>query len=256
MDRQDDQERSLRGIIDSARSIASTLGALQLRHGDLVHFRPGAGGVSMIGLSQERPQRGCSALPAAAILNDFEQLYAQHCVDVDQGRPTGEKALQSHLIQDAYRHGRRMQLLNQASQKTSSAVELHFVTDEIALPREDGKIVCDMLALRRDAGRSTPVVLELKNARLLKELRRQVSDYAQLVDRHAGLFAQLYSALLGEPVAFDGPAERWIVWPEEGLDCDPREPELARDGIRVVGYLLDRKGAYRFRVGAEPRRDG
>ena len=50
-----------------------------------------------------------------------------------------------------------------------------FVTDEIALPVEGGEIVCDILALRRDGGRSTPVLLELKDDRLLTRLAEQVA---------------------------------------------------------------------------------
>ena len=46
-----------------------------------------------------------------------------------------------------------------------------FVTDEISLPTEEGKIVCDLLALRRDGGRCVPVLLELKDARLFSARR-------------------------------------------------------------------------------------
>jgi hypothetical protein len=49
-------------------------------------------------------------------------------------------------------------------------VELVFVTDDILLPVADGKMVCDVLALRRDGGRGTPVLLELKDARLMSVL--------------------------------------------------------------------------------------
>lgn len=76
------------------------------------------------------------------------------------------------------------------------------------MPVENGKIVCDILAIRRDGGRCTPILLELKNGRQLTRLLAQVQSYAALVDEHAELFAELFSALLGEVVRFDVPAEK------------------------------------------------
>ena len=90
-------------------------------------------------------------------------------------------------------------------------VELVFITDEISLPVESGKIVCDILALRVDGGRSIPVLLELKTDRMLGRLVVQVEGYARIIDEHARLFEELYGALLGRPVEFNGGAEKWIV---------------------------------------------
>jgi hypothetical protein len=167
---------------------------------------------------------------------------------VPHGRITGEKALQSFLIAEAQTHGRRFASINSASSTTDDPVELVFITDEIPLPVEGGKVVCDVLALRRDGGRSTPVLLELKDARMLTRLVEQVEGYGKLVDEHADLFAELFGALLGEQVTFDGPTERWIVWPAAGTEADPREEELRLKGIRVVTYTVD-KETCRFRVG-------
>jgi hypothetical protein len=104
----------------------------------------------------------------------------------------------------------------------------------IWLPVAKGKIVCDILALRRDGGRCVPALLELKDDRLLSRLVEQVSGYSELVDEHADSFAELFGALLGEDVRFDGPTEKWIVWPSAKPGMDPREDELAAKGIRVV----------------------
>ena len=65
---------------------------------------------------------------------------------------------------------------------------------------------------------------------LQKRLVEQVHGYAKLVDLHADLFAQLYSALLGERVAFDGPTEKWIVWPAAGEERDVKEAALQAEG--------------------------
>jgi hypothetical protein len=45
----------------------------------------------------------------------------------------------------------------------------------------------------------------------------------------------MFGVLLEHEVTFDGPTEKWIVWPRAGDDVDPREAELREVGIRVVG---------------------
>lgn len=250
MDVKEEQRRRLEATTEWAlRLRASPLHSLLERHGDRVHFRPSSKGIAMVGLLHELPQRGLSGLTnleRAAL--EFETLFDQHCRNVTQGRETGEKALQSFLIRESYMHARRIAPIDSASTETDEPVELTFVTDEISLPVASGKMVCDVLALRRDGGRMTPVLLELKDSRMLARLVEQVEGYAGLIDEHAEHFARLYGTLLGEEILFDGPTERWIVWPEAGPGKDPREEELRARGIRVVSYSK-RAGAYAFRVG-------
>ncbi len=248
------QRRRLDATVRWAGSLRTTLGPVLERHGDRVHFRPSSTGVSMIGLLPGRPQRGKSGLTHLdAVVADFEALFARHCRDIEHGRVTGEKALQSHLIREAYLHGRHMVSLNDASRVTPEPVDLLFVTDEISLPLRAGKIVCDVLALRCDGARSTPVLIELKDQRLLTRLVEQLDGFAALLDEHADRFASLFGALFGRDVRFDGPAEKWLVWPAAGPGPDPREEELASKGIRVAGYD-EHDGAYVMRVGRPPIR--
>lgn len=204
----------------------------------------------MVGLLHDRPQRGKSGIRNLdGLVKDFERMFGVHCRDVEHGRATGEKALQSALIREAYGSGRKLASVNVASASTDDPVELTFITDEIPLPVENGKMVCDVLALRRDAGRSTPVLLELKDDRMLTRLVEQVEGYAALIDAHADLFEELFGALLGEKVRFDGPTEKWIVWPTAGETRDPREEELAAKSVRIVGYEEKSDGVYAMRVG-------
>jgi hypothetical protein len=248
------QRRRLDATVAWAHRLRATLGPLLERHGDRVHFRPSSTGVAMIGLVPDRPQRGKGGLTNLhAVVADFEALFARHCRDIDHGRVTGEKALQSFFLREAYLHGRHMVPINEASQATTDPVDMLFVTDEIALPLRDGKIVCDVLALRCDGGRSTPVLIELKDKRMLTRLVEQLDGFAALLDEHADRFASLFGALLGRDVRFDGLAERWLVWPAAGPGPDPRESELASKGIRVVGYE-EHDGAYVMRVGRPPLR--
>lgn len=243
------QRQRLRATIKWAREIRSILGPLLNAHGDQVHFRPGSSGIAMVGLLADRPQRGKSGITnLKRLAEDFEALFGAHCRSVEHGRATGEKALQSFLIREAQQNGQRLLPINTASAATDDPVELEFITDEISLPVESGKIVCDILALRRDGGRCTPVLLELKDSRQLGRLVEQVEGYAKLVDGHADLFAELFGALLGEVVRFHGPTEKWLVWPSVGSEPDPRTEELLKKGIRVVAYGLEER-RYSFLVG-------
>ena len=249
VDVKNEQRRRLEATTTWARKIRASLQALLDTHGERVHFRPSSTGIAMVGLLSDRPQRGKSGITNLdRLISDFERMFATHCREIDQGRVTGEKALQSFLIREAYKNGRRMTPIDAASKLTNEAVELVFVTDEIPLPVANGKMVCDILALRRDAGRSTPVLLELKDDRMLTRLVEQVEGYSVLVDEHADLFAEFFGALLGEDVRFDGPTEKWIVWPEAAPGREPREAELAARGIRVVTYT-ERDDIYSVRVG-------
>jgi hypothetical protein len=247
------QRARLRKIIESAHAIRSTLKAVLEAHVGRVHFRPGAGGFAMVGLLPHRPQRGQSGLQSTTRLaRDFERVFAKHCVDVDQGRITPEKALQSWLIREAQAHASRLRTLSEASRSTRDPADLCFVTDEIALPFEESRVVCDLLALRTDGGRCTPVIIELKSTRALSRIVTQVNTYASLITAHADLFAELYRVLLDRPILFDGPPEKWIIWPRAGDDVDPKEEALRAHGIRVVGYEQD-ADLFRFRVGDAAR---
>jgi hypothetical protein len=246
------QRERLRATIAWAHKLRSALAPLVASRGKEVHFRPSSTGVAMVGLLPERPQRGQSGVVnLERLVNDFDARFATHCRDVEQGRMTGEKVLQSFLISEANQNSSELLSLNIASRRSDTPVELLFITDELSLPTAGGQAVCDLLALRRDKGRCRPVLLELKDRRTLKRLVEQVERYAPLIDEHADLFAELFGALLGEPVTFDGPTERWIVWPEvPGTLRDPRESELRALGIRVVTYQFhESERAYSFVVG-------
>jgi hypothetical protein len=244
----DEQRERLAKVIDWARRLRAELGSLLEQHGDRVHFRPSSTGVTMVGLLPDRPQRGKRFENVARLAQDFEALFAAHCRDVSHGRVTGEKALQSFLIREAQTNGRRLASLNAASAAADAPVELWFVTDEISLPIAREKLVCDVLALRRDGARCTPVLIELKDRRQLRRLVEQVEGYAQLIDEHADLFEELFGAILGERIRFDGPTEKWLVWPAAGVGPDPRAQELLDRGIRLGAYTLNAE-QYSFVVG-------
>jgi len=239
------QRKRLRSTIAWAREIRTTLGQLMEAHGERVHFRASAGGITMVGLLPERPQRGVRISNAAELAERFEAEFGQHCRDIAGGRITGENALRSYLIRTAHQHEQCLAPLNAATQLTNAPAELTFITDGLSLPLSGGKTEGDLLALRRDAGRCTPVLLQLKDNRHLNRLLPQVENFAPLIDQHAELFAELFGAVLEEDIAFDAPAEKWIVWPAVAFQPDRQTEKLRERGIRTVCYT-ETNGSYEF----------
>ncbi len=238
----------LEKVIGWARRIRETLEPIALRHAGAVHFRPSSGGVAMVGLRPDKPQRGKSGFRDLDRLGrEFETLYEHHCVDVSQGRPTPEKRLQSWLTADAYRNERRMVSFDSA---VVDGCETLFVADELALPLAGSRrVVCDMLALRTGPdGTCRAAIIELKAAREMTRLIEQVQGYSACVEVLSGHFEQLFGAVLGCDIRFTEPPEQWIVWPQAGAVSDPREDTLAERGIRLVGYLED-EGEFSLRAG-------
>lgn len=237
-----DQRIRLRQTIHWARKIEEELAEARRSRLGEVHFRPSSSGISMVGLRPDRPQRGKSRITnLQRLATTFETKFQTHCVDCDQGRPTPEKRIQSFLIANAYRHARRLEDLSGGD----GDGELLFVTDELSLLTEKGKMVCDLLALHGDR----PAVIELKTAREKMRLVKQVKKYARLVEENLDLFSKLFSVVLGRKVTLCSPCQGWIVWPHlAGHDRDPQEDDLAQLGIRVADYTECEDG-FRFRVG-------
>lgn len=242
-----ERDAAIRAAASWARRVREEHPAILASGGARAHIRPSSSGVTVIGLTPERPQRGSKCITNLARLErDFEEIYRTACLPEDHGRPTPEKRLQSALIRESLAHDRELVSLTDASNKTQSKAHLRFVTDELALPPD--KIVCDLLALREDDGACVPVVIELKSKRDLARLVEQTQKFAAIVDAHRAAFEELYAAVLGRSIAFSGPAERWIVWPGDAKSRDPKEEQLRSVGVRVVSYSED-GGSYAFRCG-------
>jgi hypothetical protein len=238
-------------VIACATEIREKLGDLAVSQNGRVHFRPTSNGITMVGLLPRRPQRGRGGYSADRLLRKFETEFHRHCVDIPQGRLTREKELQSFLISDAYKHWRKFTVLCCSEGETESGPSLYFITDELAMNVESGKVVCDLLALYRTRGEARPVVMELKSTRQMRRLVEQLTAYAAIMEQYYGQFERLYSAVLGEGIRFSGPPEKWLVWPVAGSGADPREAELARQGIRVVQYERG-DSCFKFRIGIRP----
>ena len=236
----------LRLTTEWASRVREDLGGVLQEHLGRVHFRPASRGVAMVGLLPERPQRGRSGIrDLKRLAQEFDARFHRDCVDIDHGRPTPEKRLQSWLLADAFRNDREMKPLTVGW--GSADDKLLFITDELLLLDDEGRRnVCDLLAFRTTDGETgVPVVIELKTARQMTRLIEQVAGYASLVEEHAEGFERLYGAVIGREVWFTGPPEQWVVWPADTLRPDRRTAEFAGWDIRLIGYEEDGDG-YRF----------
>jgi len=242
------QRLRLKDIIQWAQRIRGDLQDVLDQNGHRVHFRPSSTGFAMISLLPNSPQLGKGNLRnPKRLAARFEEEFQRWCASRQLGRPTPEKLLQSFLVSDAQTHGGSLNVLNRAA---GDGTELYFVTDEVALPTIDGKIVCDLLAVRKGREGWIPVAIELKSARTMTRLVEQLCDFAVLVDRHLDLFARLASVRMGREICFEGGCEKWIVWPQLASGRpEPHEDQLAEDGIRIAGYRYDALTSWRFTVG-------
>lgn len=250
MARSETADERLASTLVWAQRLRASLRPLLEAHGDRVGFRPGAKGIAMVGLLAERPQRGRSRVnDLDALVRDFETAFGTFCRDIPPEKINEDDAVQSFLVRESQPHGGHLRPIEQASVESGDPVELIYVNDGIVLPIPTGKLASGILALRRDGGRSTPVLLQLSDNRQTRQVLYRVETYAALIDAHAARFAAIYGALLGEEIAFDGPTEKWVVWPSAVPGRDPQEGELSGRGIRVVAYKADGAGGYTLRVG-------
>lgn len=236
----DDQRFSK--LTENAKLIRSELQEVVDHMKGQVHFRPGVDGVSMVSLLPQSPQMGLPKIPKIEKFKpQFSELFEKHCRQAKPERPTPEKELQSFLIAKAYRDPRRLLPFD--------ALELIFVTDEIPVHVENQeKVVCDLLAMRKNETGYVPVLIELKSSRDMKRLIEQVKSYARVIDLYIEHYSNLFSALLGKKIKLAGPCERWIVWPALWDEGDPRTGEFADEKIGIITYTKDKK-SFTFWVG-------
>ena len=240
-------DQQFRELISTGEDIYTYLCDLpELQKGE-VHFRPTSNGVTMVGLHSDYPQRGHSGYDAAKLRAIFADEYPKRCLEIEQGRVTPEKQLQSYLIGNAYSHNRRMAAIQDAM-PADDETNLYFVTDEISVATERGKVVCDILAIDRRPDGIAPVLMELKSERAMTRLIEQVENYSNVLKTYSEQYEALFAALLGEEIKFSRPLSRWIVWPTLDIgQPDPRYTQLLKQDIRVASYTQQGQ-TFQFRV--------
>jgi len=228
------REEKLSSMAMWAGRIQDTLGDILVAHGHEVMFRPGGEAISMVSLRLDRPQRGKSGIrDVVGLAQNFDVQYRKYCVDIDQGRSTPEKRLQSHLVSLAQSNKHHLVAL----ESVSGGRPVLVVCDEIKLPTEEGDRICDLFAvIGNDDGAWSPLIVELKSKRAMKELEKQLQVFSALVDAHCDRFGELASAVLNQTITLCGPCRKWLIWPSDTRSPDRRADELRANGILCLGY--------------------
>ena len=200
----------------------------QLLLGNEVHFRASLNSISMISISNDRPELGikCSASDYGyspnlknIIVKDINKVKSLK----KPRRSTPEKKLQAWIIKYA--------LNNNHSLPFDPGIK--FIASELAIRSKFGeKIVTDILGYN-EADKQL-YIIELKSDRLLKRLIQQVDDFETVINENSLFFSQLLSIHgFATQVDFSNNIRKTIIWPYE--KTSPRE-ELKRDGIQEFTY--------------------
>jgi hypothetical protein len=151
-----------------------------------VHFRGNEGSMSMISISEEKPELGvpkCSykKYTEGDIRNEIEQDINKIKNEPKPRRLTPEKNLQAWIIKHALNNDYKLPFDN----------DITFITSELAIENEEGrKIVTDILGYDKSSNRLC--IIELKSDRQLTRLIEQVNRFEELVKEKMQSFSNCY----------------------------------------------------------------
>jgi hypothetical protein len=178
------------------------------------------------------------------LVEALEKAKSANRVEHEPGTDKPEHRIQAYLIREALREGLRFHQAFQGFGKEFD--ELIFVTDELSLEAGENKLRADMLAVGGKDGAYFPVFIELKNARQLTTLKRQLNNASAMLwenDEARGMFAKFLNAVAGVDVDTSAKAKRMLIWPKSPSG---NESESVKEA-RKEGFLVaDFEPSYRF----------
>jgi hypothetical protein len=190
------------------------------------------------------PKQPCGAVPGFnGYVQEFEKVkdHLERLPKVDQlsiGNPGNNKPehrLQAYLIYHSLVRERSMPEILGCKHRFD---ELTFVTDELKLEN----MRSDMLFLARKDDVFFPVLVELKNSRLLGRLQEQLQNTNRAMIESKLHFETVFQAVIGKdkngidiPIDFSK-INRVIIWPrrESGGELSSSSAEFRRDLLNCV----------------------
>lgn len=170
---------------------------LLLTKNEEAHLRGNLKSMSLISISRDKPELGFSKITKEeAVFQKIEKLKSK---DIPK-RSTPEKSLQSYIIKHA--------LLSDYVLPFGKNIK--FVTSEIAIFKDNKRIVNDVLGFDQD---NKLCIIELKSDRHMTRLKEQVDAFANIVkdEDHIDFF---YSLLELYGHKWDKKSiQKIIVWP-------------------------------------------
>jgi len=201
-----------------------------------VHFRPSLNSLSLISISEDRPELGvkCS-LSKFKASNDIEALIKESLIKINlksisENKP--EKKLQAWIINNALIHQHQLPFNH----------DIKFITSELAIKIGKNKVVTDILGY--NLATNQLCVIELKSDRLLKRLIVQVNSFEIIINENPEFFSELL-AIHGYQWQNELPNSicKIVVWPlRENISL---KKELKANNIIEYTYQEDNK-AYKF----------
>lgn len=193
-----------------------------------VHFRASINSISMISVSNDKPQLGvkCYA-PNYKSSTDLKNIIVGDINKVKSLikplRSTPEKELQAWIIKYALNNNNCLPF----------EPDIKFITSELSIQNESGKrTVTDILGFNEVARQI--YIIELKSERLLKRLIHQVNDFEAVILEKHQFFSQLLSIHgFTSHADFFKTIKKVIVWP---LGKAPSKEELRRESIIEITY--------------------
>lgn len=175
-----------------------------------VHFRPSLNSLSLISISQEKPELGtkCSFKKYNSA-NNIQELIEEDIekinIKAEPQRPTPEKYLQALIINYAVKNNNELPFDK----------NIKFISSEIAVKNIAGKkIVTDILGYNETNNQLC--VIELKYDRQEKRLIEQVNNFENVIKEKPEFFSQLLSihgfiktSKIPQTIA------KLVVWPHE-----------------------------------------
>lgn len=166
-------------------------------HEDLLkkeaHFRGNINSYSLISLNEETPEIGKTNIKSKYPKEKLDKFHPDK-----PKRITPEKSLQAWVILNAIRNDNQLPFGD----------NLTFITSELVIALEKGKIVNDILAIDKE---NNLVVIELKSSRV-NQVKQQALDFKEEIESRKSFFQQLTKLMTGRE--WNGKIRCMVVWPK------------------------------------------
>ena len=205
-----------------------------------------------VSLADCTPLSGYGNSPCAVLSSALEHFKTKEPNSVEKITldRKGERRLQCWLIRQALNNGRSLE--KTFSTSLFGFDDILFVLDEVSLGDKNHPPIkrCDLLCVGLKNGQWHPVVIELKNLRIGKELVNQVIEYAEEFAEHRNELDQLFLEITGKSVV-KGELLKMVIFPE------PKTSKLTKNleetyrlfeekGICLVEYKATGQGTFSF----------
>lgn len=202
------------------------------------YIRIGGNGFTSVSVNDNCPLVGYASAPVKRIRTVTDQFLDSSRLK-EPRRKTPERRVQSWLVKQAL--AKDGDLSSIPGLKPPRFDRLTFVLDEVSLGDRlhTPTIRCDMLAVGTRARKASLVIMELKSARNLEDLRQQLKRFKNEVLQVRTEFEKLMANCVGYEVSCAEPdIGMMLIWPS-GKESLKTKRKCQSDGVDVIEYSWD-----------------